>query len=90
MVGEEALTKDMMHKCEGCRKEVPLFLNPHMSPINRPEDSQEKKRKMMEKIEKDSNEKLQKMTEIIFSNNDSLKRNYERFMRYQHNFFMNV
>jgi len=65
-------------------------MEPHHSPINRYQETYEKKKKMLEKIQQDSNEKLQKMTEIIFSNNDSLKRNYEKFMRYQHNFFVNV
>ena len=67
-----------------------MFMNTQMSPINHSQESCEKKRRLMERIEQDSNEKLQIMTEIIFSNNDSLKRNYEKFMRYHHNYFMNV
>ena len=67
-----------------------MFLEPQLSPINRYSNSFQKKKKMMEKIQQDSNEKLQKMTENIFSNNDSLKRNYEKFMNYQHNLFVNV
>lgn len=79
-----------MYKCEGCNQHYPLFLGMHKSPVRKRQDSSEKKREQRRKIEEDSNEKLQKMTEIIFSNNDSLKRNYEKFMRYQHDYFMSV
>jgi hypothetical protein len=66
-----------------------MFYNPHLSPVQE-SDSFKKKKKLLEEIEKESNKKLQKMIEIICSNNDSLKRNYERFMQYHHNFFINV
>ena len=58
--------------------------------------SSEKKRKrkrkeeQMRKIQQDSNQKFKEMTDIIFKNNDNLKRDYERFMRFQHNAFLSV
>jgi len=66
-----------------------MFYKSHLSPTQT-YDSFEKKKKLLEEIEKDSNKKLHKMIEIICSKNDSLKRNYERFMQYHHNLFVNV
>lgn len=79
-----------MYKCEGCSQHYPLLVEAKESPKRREWESCEKKKKLRRKIEQDSNEKLQKMTEIIFSNNNSLKRNYEKFMRYHHDYFMSV
>ena len=80
-----------MRECDSCHKKYPVIIQSIENlKRKRTESSIKKENEKRKKIEEEPNQNVKKMSEIIFDNNDSLKRDYERFMTYQHNFFMNV